>query len=66
MDLGQDITLPTPPFKIHTGYILPGILLSEVNSTCGDVIGQIARDVYDTVGGGAIDTSWNTHSWALL
>jgi type IV secretion system protein VirB10 len=43
---------PLSPFELKTGTVIPGILISEVNSDLpGEVIAQVSQNVYDTASG---------------
>lgn len=37
------------PFTLHAGTLIPGILVTGINSDLpGDIVGQVSRDVYDS------------------
>jgi len=46
---------PVPPrtqFELKTGHIIPGILISGINSDLpGDILAQVSHDVYDSASG---------------
>ncbi|MBN2824860.1 MAG: conjugal transfer protein TrbI [Campylobacterales bacterium] len=45
-------TAPLSPYEIKTGTIIPGILITAVNSELpGQILGQVSENVYDTATG---------------
>ena len=43
---------PKSPFELKTGTVIPGILISEMNSDLpGEIIAQVSQNVYDTASG---------------
>ena len=43
---------PTTPFEIRAGAVIPGIMLSGINSDLpGQIMAQVSQDVYDTATG---------------
>lgn len=50
--LQRERTAPLSPFEIKTGTVIPSVLISEVNSDLpGEIIAQVAQNVYDTSSG---------------
>jgi len=50
--LPSRVKRPLSPFELKTGTVIPGILISEVNSDLpGEVIAQVSQNVYDTASG---------------
>lgn len=50
--LNQRIKKPKSPYQLMAGTIIPGVLVSGINSDLpGKIIGQVSQDVYDTVSG---------------
>lgn len=40
---------PTTPYELRAGYVIPGTLISGINSELpGQIVAQVAQDVYDT------------------
>ncbi|HHS8316183.1 TPA: TrbI/VirB10 family protein [Legionella pneumophila] len=51
-DLGASVDVPKTAFVLRAGAVLPGIMISGVKASLpGQVIGQVAQDVYDTATG---------------
>lgn len=49
--LNQTVTIPEP-YQLKTGFVLPGIMISGINSELpGQIIGQVSQNVYDTATG---------------
>jgi type IV secretion system protein VirB10 len=47
LDSGPDA--PRTPFELRAGFVIPGILISGINSELpGHIMGQVSQDVYDT------------------
>lgn len=45
-------TAPISPFEMKAGTIIPGVLISGINSDLpGMIVGQVSQDVYDTATG---------------
>ncbi len=50
--LDQDIQAPRSRFEIRAGGVIPGVMISGVNSDLpGQIMGQVSQDVYDTATG---------------
>lgn len=50
--LDSSVTPPRSPYELKTGVVIPGVLLSELNSDLpGEIVAQVARNVYDTATG---------------
>ncbi|MCK9709893.1 TrbI/VirB10 family protein [Pseudomonas syringae] len=50
--LDSTIEAPTTPFQIRAGAVIPGIMLSGVNSDLpGQIMAQVSQDVFDTATG---------------
>ncbi|SAL62563.1 TrbI/VirB10 family protein [Caballeronia humi] len=50
--LDQDMQAPRSRFEIRAGGVIPGVMISGVNSDLpGQIMGQVAQDVYDTATG---------------
>ena len=50
--LDQKIQPPRSPFEIRSGNVIPGIMISGINSDLpGQIMGQVSQDVYDTATG---------------
>jgi type IV secretion system protein VirB10 len=50
--LNQTVTTPEP-YQLKTGFVIPGIMISGINSELpGQIIGQVSQNVYDTATGG--------------
>lgn len=50
--LDQEIQAPRSSFEIRAGGVIPGVMISGVNSDLpGQIMGQVAQDVYDTATG---------------
>lgn len=50
--LGQDMQAPRSRFEIRAGGVIPGVMISGINSDLpGQIMGQVSQDVYDTATG---------------
>lgn len=50
--LDSKMEAPTSPFEIRAGAVIPGIMLSGINSDLpGQIMAQVSQDVYDTATG---------------
>nr|BCU00376.1 TrbI/VirB10 family protein [uncultured bacterium] len=50
--LDAKMEAPTSPFEIRAGAVIPGIMLSGINSDLpGQIMAQVSQDVYDTATG---------------
>lgn len=50
--LNQKIKKPVSPYQLMAGTIIPGVLISGINSDLpGKITGQVSQDVYDSVKG---------------
>lgn len=50
--LDSRVTQPVSPFELKTGTVIPGILVTEMNSDLpGEIIAQVSQNVYDTATG---------------
>ena len=50
--LNQRLIRPTSPYQLMAGTIIPGLLLTELNSDLpGQILGQVSQNVFDTVSG---------------
>ena len=50
--LDRQLTAPRSSFELKTGTVIPGVLLSELNSDLpGEIVAQVAHNVYDTASG---------------
>lgn len=50
--LNSRLAAPLSPFEVKTGTVIPGVLVSELNSDLpGEIIAQVSQNVYDTAGG---------------
>jgi type IV secretion system protein TrbI len=50
--LGESLQAPRSRYELRAGFVIPGIMLSGVNSELpGQIIGQVSQDVYDTATG---------------
>jgi len=50
--IGNEIVPPRSPYELKTGTVIPGVLLSELNSDLpGEIVAQVAQNVYDTASG---------------
>lgn len=51
-DLGNSIEVPRSSFMIRSGFVIPGSLISGINSELpGQIMAQVSQDVYDTATG---------------
>lgn len=47
--LGNRVDAPSTPFQLRAGFVIPGILMTGLNSEVpGQILGQVAQNVYDT------------------
>jgi type IV secretion system protein TrbI len=50
--LNSQLKAPVSPFELKTGTVIPGTLISAINSDLpGEIIAQVAANVYDTATG---------------
>jgi type IV secretion system protein VirB10 len=50
--LNEQVQAPTSRFEIRAGDVIPGIMISGINSDLpGQIMGQVGQDVYDTATG---------------
>ncbi|AZK89888.1 TrbI/VirB10 family protein [Xanthomonas oryzae] len=50
--LDQDMQAPRSRFEIRAGGVIPGVMISGVNSDLpGQIMGQVSQDLYDTATG---------------
>lgn len=50
--LSSKVSVPISPYELKAGTIIPGILISGINSDLpGQIIGQVRSPVYDTISG---------------
>ncbi|OLL27274.1 conjugal transfer protein TrbI [Burkholderia sp. SRS-W-2-2016] len=50
--LDQDVQAPRSRFEIRAGGVIPGVMISGINSDLpGQIMGQVGQDVYDTATG---------------
>lgn len=50
--LDSKVEAPSSPFEIRAGAVIPGIMLSGINSDLpGQIMAQVSQDVYDTATG---------------
>lgn len=50
--LDQDMQAPRSRFEIRAGGVIPGVMISGINSDLpGQIMGQVSQDVYDTATG---------------
>jgi type IV secretion system protein VirB10 len=50
--LDQDMQAPRSRFEVRAGGVIPGVMISGVNSDLpGQIMGQVSQDVYDTATG---------------
>lgn len=50
--LSQRLTAPRSPFQLMAGTLIPGVLLTALNSDLpGQILGQVSQNVFDTVSG---------------
>ncbi|KEZ98455.1 TrbI/VirB10 family protein [Xanthomonas citri pv. citri] len=50
--LGNDLEAPRSRFEVRAGGVIPGVMISGINSDLpGQIIGQVSQDVYDTATG---------------
>ena len=50
--LDQKVQTPCSPFELRAGGVIPGVMISGVNSDLpGQIMGQVSQNVYDTATG---------------
>lgn len=50
--LDESLRSPATPYEIKTGTLVPGIMVSAINSDLpGNIVGQVSQNVYDTESG---------------
>lgn len=50
--LPNSLEAPQTPYELRTGGIIPGLMISGINSELpGQIMGQVSQDVYDTATG---------------
>ena len=50
--LNQTTEAPRSPFELRAGFVIPGTLISGINSELpGQIMGQVSQNVYDTATG---------------
>lgn len=50
--LNSQIKAPSTPYEIRAGAVIPGVMISGVNSELpGQIMGQVSQDVFDTATG---------------
>lgn len=50
--LGNAVKVRTSPYELRAGFVIPAVLIGGINSELpGQVVGQVAQDVYDTATG---------------
>ncbi len=50
--LSQGLRAPLSPFEVKAGSVVPGVLLTGINSDLpGQLLGQVSQNVYDSVSG---------------
>jgi len=50
--LDQEVQAPRSPFEVRSGAVIPGVMISGVNSDLpGQIMGQVTQDMYDTATG---------------
>lgn len=53
--LGTTVTNPISPYELQAGAIIPGILITGINSDLpGQIVGQVRSNVYDTISGNTV------------
>jgi type IV secretion system protein VirB10 len=51
-DLKQPVVMPRSPYTVFAGTVLPGVMITGINSDLpGQIEGQLAQNVYDSVTG---------------
>ncbi|EFK0874498.1 conjugal transfer protein TrbI, partial [Escherichia coli] len=50
--LDEQISAPHSQYELRAGWVIPGVMISGINSDLpGQIIGQVAQDVYDSATG---------------
>ncbi|EAT2030344.1 MULTISPECIES: TrbI/VirB10 family protein [Enterobacteriaceae] len=50
--LDEKVTAPHSPYELRAGWVIPGVMISGINSDLpGQIIGQVSQDVYDSATG---------------
>ncbi|MEN5023233.1 TrbI/VirB10 family protein [Pantoea agglomerans] len=50
--LDEQTTAPHSPYELRAGWVIPGVMISGINSDLpGQIVGQVSQDVYDTATG---------------
>ena len=50
--LNEQTTAPHSPYELRAGWVIPGVMISGINSDLpGQIVGQVSQDVYDTATG---------------
>lgn len=50
--LDEQMTAPHSPYELRAGWVIPGVMISGINSDLpGQIVGQVSQDVYDTATG---------------
>jgi Type IV secretory pathway, VirB10 components len=50
--LDEKTTAPHSPYELRAGWVIPGVMISGINSDLpGQIVGQVSQDVYDTATG---------------
>lgn len=50
--LDSKVRVPASPYELKTGTVIPGLLITEINSDLpGEILAQVSQNVYDTASG---------------
>lgn len=50
--LEEEVTTPHSPYELRAGWVIPGVMISGINSDLpGQIVAQVSQDVYDTATG---------------
>ena len=50
--IDSEIEIPSSPYELRSGFIIPGTLISGINSELpGEIVAQVSQNVYDTATG---------------
>jgi type IV secretion system protein VirB10 len=50
--LNSQMQAPSTPYELRTGAVIPGVMISGINSDLpGQIMGQVSQDVFDTATG---------------
>ncbi|MFP1883479.1 TrbI/VirB10 family protein [Lonsdalea quercina] len=50
--LDEKVSAPHSPYELRAGWVIPGVMISGINSDLpGQIVGQVAQDVYDSATG---------------